>query len=223
MSGRLDYHVTPGTPLSGRIRMPGDKSISHRALLLAALARGESVIEGLSDGADVRATARALTALGVDIAEQDGAWRVRGAAFRPPAGPLDLGNSGTAARLLLGLLAGQAFDSVLCGDASLSSRPMGRVLAPLRQMGGRFQAAAGDTLPVTVQAGGRLSGIHYRCPVPSAQVKSALLFALACKPPDAPWWRSRSLPVITPSACYATSAAHRLPACRRRRGCKWRG
>lgn len=177
MSGRVDYHVRPGTPLTGRVRMPGDKSISHRALLLASLAQGESTIEGLSGGADVAATARALAALGIAIEASDGVRCVHGGNFSAPGAPLDLGNSGTSVRLLLGALSGQPFATTLCGDASLSARPMGRVLEPLARMGGRFRAAAGDTLPVTVQAGGSLHGIHYRCPVPSAQVKSALLLA----------------------------------------------
>ena len=178
MSGRLDYRIVPGTPLTGRIRVPGDKSISHRALLLAAMAQGESRIEGLSTGADVQATARALRALGVAVeARRDGVWHVRGDALRAPEAPLELGNSGTSARLLLGLLAGRAFQTTLRGDVSLSRRPMQRVLDPLRRMGARFRAAAGDTLPVTLHPGTGLRGIHYRCPMPSAQLKSALLLA----------------------------------------------
>lgn len=157
--------------------MPGDKSISHRALLLASLAQGESTIEDLSCGADVAATVRALDALGIAIEASDNAWCVHGGDFSAPSTPLDLGNSGTSVRLLLGMLAGRPFATTLCGDASLSVRPMARVLVPLARMGGQFHAAAGDTLPVTVQAGGSLCGIRYRCPVPSAQVKSALLLA----------------------------------------------
>ncbi len=178
MGSTLDYRVQPGTALVGRIRMPGDKSISHRALLLAALAEGESVLEGLSTGTDVSAMAVALQALGTRMeAGAPGCWRVHGGPFRAPDRALDLGNSGTAARLLIGALAGCPFDTVLTGDASLCRRPMRRIIAPLQAMGAQFEAAPGDTLPLTVRASAGLAGLHYRCPLPSAQLKSALLLA----------------------------------------------
>ena len=181
MTGRgstLDYQVQPGTALVGRVRMPGDKSISHRALLLAALAEGESVLEGLSTGTDVSAMAVALQALGIRMeAEAPGCWRVRGGPFQAPDRALDLGNSGTAARLLIGALAGAPFDTVLTGDASLCQRPMRRIIAPLQAMGARFEATPGETLPLRVQASAGLAGRPYRCPLPSAQLKSALLLA----------------------------------------------
>ena len=165
----------PGGPLRGHVAVPGDKSISHRALILGALADGETRIEGLSDGQDVLASAAALQALGADVTRLgDGQWRVRGAPWRPPHVPLDCGNSGTAARLLMGACAGFPIEVTFTGDASLRSRPMERVLTPLRLMGARTDD--GDKLPVTIHGGG-LKGIDYRSPNASAQVKSAILLA----------------------------------------------
>jgi 3-phosphoshikimate 1-carboxyvinyltransferase len=167
--------AAPGGPLRGHVAVPGDKSISHRALILGALADGETRIEGLSEGRDVLATAAALRALGADVARLgDGHMRVRGAPWRSPHVPLDCGNSGTAARLLLGACAGFPIEVTFTGDASLRSRPMDRVLAPLRLMGAR--TSDGDRLPVTIQGGG-LTEIDYRSPHASAQVKSAILLA----------------------------------------------
>ncbi len=166
----------------GRLRVPGDKSISHRAVLLAALAEGESVIEGFLEAGDTLATVAALRALGVAIeGPETGRLRVRGAGLeglRAPSGPLDLGNSGTAMRLLAGVLAGRPFASELTGDASLSRRPMGRVIEPLAAMGARIEAAPGGRPPLRIAASAEpLAGIDYPMPVASAQVKSCLLLA----------------------------------------------
>jgi 3-phosphoshikimate 1-carboxyvinyltransferase len=165
------------------IRVPGDKSITHRALLLAGLAEGESRLSGLLPGEDCRSTAACLRALGVEIPELplDGSEirvRSRGAGFlRSPSGPLDCGNSGTTARLLLGLLAGLPVTAILTGDASLRSRPMRRVTDPLTRMGARFREDGDpDRLPIQV-TGGPLESLTYASPVASAQVKSALLLA----------------------------------------------
>ncbi|HEU4699833.1 MAG TPA: 3-phosphoshikimate 1-carboxyvinyltransferase [Gemmatimonadales bacterium] len=167
--------------VGGTVRVPGDKSITHRALLLAALARGRSHVGGALTSLDARSTARVLRALGAEVsplrAERTVAIVGRGR-LRAPEGVLDCGNSGTTARLLLGLLAAHRFAATLTGDASLRRRPMRRVTAPLAEMGARFPggSAGGDTLPLTVR-GGRLRPLRYELPVASAQVKSALLLA----------------------------------------------
>lgn len=161
--------------------MPGDKSISHRALIFGALAVGESRIVGLLEGEDVLATAAALRAYGADIARaDDGSWRVHGVgvgALLQPDGLLDLGNSGTGVRLLLGLAASHPVRSVFTGDESLRRRPMQRVITPLSEMGARFDAAEGGRLPLTVAGAEVAMPIEYRTPVASAQVKSAVLLA----------------------------------------------
>lgn len=170
--------VEPGGPLVGRVRVPGDKSISHRVLMLAGLAEGTSTIRGLSDGDDVACTRRIMEALGTTVAE-DGpcTLRVGGRALEPVGGTLDVGNSGTGIRLLAGLLAGLPFRSVLDGDASIRRRPMDRVLEPLALMGARVSGRDGSGLaPLTIDGGG-LRGIEYRLPVASAQVKGCVLFA----------------------------------------------
>jgi 3-phosphoshikimate 1-carboxyvinyltransferase len=163
--------------VQGVVRPPGDKSISHRALMLAALARGNSELSGLLTGDDVKSTARVLRQLGVDISTiRDGATvRVTGRRLTSEAARLHCGNSGTTARLLLGILAGQRFATTLTGDASLRRRPMRRVTEPLRTMGAEI-VARGDGLPLTIR-GGKLRGLTYTSPVASAQVKSAVLFA----------------------------------------------
>lgn len=171
----------PTGPLSGTVRVPGDKSISHRALMFGALAVGETVIHGLLEGADVLHTADAMRALGAS-AEPDagGVWRVHGVGIgglREPDRVLDLGNSGTAARLLIGLVATHPFTTFLTGDASLTKRPMARVMTPLEQMGASFVARSGGRLPLTVIGTDRPVPIRYRLPVASAQVKSAILLA----------------------------------------------
>ncbi len=162
--------------VQGTVRPPGDKSISHRALMLAALARGKSEISGLLTGADVKSSARVLRQLGADISSiNDKRVVVHASRFSHPASRLNCGNSGTTARLMLGILAGQRFEATLTGDASLRRRPMRRVTEPLRQMGARIEEQ-GDGLPLTIH-GGRLRGLVYTSPVASAQVKSALLLA----------------------------------------------
>jgi len=168
-------------PLRGTITVPGDKSVSHRALMLGGIAVGETRISGLLEGEDVLATAAAMRALGADIRRgEDGLWTVIGrgvGGLCEPDRVLDLGNSGTAVRLLMGLLATYPFATMFTGDASLNSRPMERVMAPLRLMGARFTARSGGRLPITVEGGELVVPIEYELPVASAQVKSAILFA----------------------------------------------
>ncbi|MBL4691601.1 MAG: 3-phosphoshikimate 1-carboxyvinyltransferase [Rhodospirillales bacterium] len=168
-------------PLSGVIAVPGDKSISHRALILGALAIGETRISGLLESEDVLATAAALKHLGADIERgDDGVWRVFGrgvGGLAEPASVLDMGNSGTAVRLLMGVAATHPFKTTFSGDASLSSRPMERVMTPLRLMGAQFTAREGGRLPVTVSGTQTPIPVAYELPVASAQVKSAVLLA----------------------------------------------
>ncbi len=171
--------IQPGARLRGTVAMPGDKSISQRALLLAALAKGDTRITGLSAAADVRSMASCLRRLGVAIDSRGSITWVSGVGLhglRAPQTELDCGNSGTAMRLLAGVLAGQPFVSMLTGDKSLSRRPMGRVITPLRNMGAKIEAAEKNTAPLHIH-GTRLQGIRYTLPVPSAQVKSAVLLA----------------------------------------------
>ncbi len=165
-----------GSALRGEALIPGDKSCSHRALILGALASGTTAISGLLESDDVLATARAVAALGATIERvAPGEWHVTGAPWASPSAPIDCGNSGTAARLLLGACAGiEGLVVTLAGDASLSKRPMRRVTAPLERMGARFEG--GDQLPITVH-GAALGAIHHRNVPASAQVKSALLLA----------------------------------------------
>lgn len=171
--------VRGGHALVGSVRVPGDKSISHRALLLAALADGESAITGLSDGDDVHRTLVAIRALGADVTEDDGTVRVSGgrARLHPAAQPLDLGNSGTGMRLLAGVLAGMEGTTELTGDASLTTRPMDRVAQPLEAMGAIVTGQGERCLPPVQITGGHLRAIDYRPPMASAQVKSAVLLA----------------------------------------------
>jgi len=175
------HTFAPGGPLKGRLRVPGDKSISHRALMFAGLAIGESRITGLLEGEDVLATAAAMRQLGAAIErEGDGTWRVAGAGLGSliePGSALDMGNSGTSTRLLMGLLAAHDFPVTFIGDASLSRRPMSRVIAPLSQMGAQFEASSGGTLPLMMRGAAPTVPITYRLPVASAQVKSAVLLA----------------------------------------------
>lgn len=178
---RLDWSSSrPGQPLHGNVRVPGDKSVSHRALMLAAIADGESRISGFLEGEDTRATAAVLARLGVRIETPSAGERVvHGVGLhglRGSSQSLDCGNAGTGMRLLTGLLAGQAFDSTLIGDASLSKRPMRRVTDPLALMGARIDTRDGLP-PLRVHGGQPLHGIRYELPVASAQVKSALLLA----------------------------------------------
>ena len=165
--------------LAGTIRVPGDKSISHRSLMLGAVAVGETVIHGLLEGEDVLHTAAAMRLLGAQAERVgDGVWRVRGVGLGglgEPAQVLDMGNSGTAARLLMGLVASHPITCVFTGDASLNKRPMARVTGPLEQMGARFVGRSGGRLPLTVVGSDRTVPITYRLPVASAQVKSAII------------------------------------------------
>ena len=167
-------------PLRGRLRIPGDKSISHRALIFAALAEGRSVVTNLATGADVHATARVLSRLGVEVRIDGDAVVIRGAGVAGLAEAddvLDCENSGTTMRVLSGVLAGTSFVSVLTGDASLRSRPMGRVVEPLRAMGAHVDGRDDATRAPLVIRGGTLRGLRYELPVASAQVKSAILLA----------------------------------------------
>jgi 3-phosphoshikimate 1-carboxyvinyltransferase len=168
-------------PLRGTVKVPGDKSISHRSLMLSALAVGESRITGLLEGEDVLATAAAMRAMGASIGRTgDGVWIVQGVGvggLMQPAGALDMGNSGTSTRLLMGLVASHRLTATFIGDASLSKRPMGRVIDPLSLMGAEFTASPGGTLPLMVRGLVPAIPISYRLPVASAQVKSAVLLA----------------------------------------------
>ncbi|MGH9278093.1 MAG: 3-phosphoshikimate 1-carboxyvinyltransferase, partial [Acidimicrobiales bacterium] len=167
--------VTGGRPLRGRLRVPGDKSISHRALLLAALADGTSVVRGLSTGDDVARTRAAVGLLGAAVEGQTvTGGRTR---LREPEDVIDVGNSGTTMRLLAGVCATVPGLAVLTGDASIRRRPMDRVTSPLRRMGADIDGRDGGRLPPLVVRGGDLKGIEYALPVPSAQVKAAVLFA----------------------------------------------
>lgn len=177
----LTWQAQPATALHGRMRVPGDKSISHRAMMLGALADGVCQVDGFLEGEDTLATAAALSAMGVQI-QADGPGRriVHGVGIdglRAAPGALDCGNAGTGMRLLAGLLAGQGFDSELIGDASLSRRPMRRVIEPLSRMGARIDSAEGGLPPLRIRGGSALKGIEYALPVASAQVKSAVLLA----------------------------------------------
>ena len=168
-------------PLSGRIRVPGDKSISHRALMFGALAEGETHITGLLEGEDVLRTAAAMRALGAEVTQHAaGHWTVRGQGrghLQEPADVLDMGNSGTAARLICGILASHPIFAVLTGDGSLRGRPMKRVTDPLAATGARFASRAGGRLPLAIEGSANPAPLRYRLPVASAQVKSAILLA----------------------------------------------
>ncbi len=171
----------PSGPLRGTIRVPGDKSISHRSIMLGALAVGETRISGLLESEDVLATAAAMRAMGASVERLgDGEWSVHGVgvgALLQPQTPLDMGNSGTSTRLLMGVVASHAITAQFVGDASLSGRPMGRVIEPLSQMGAAFEASEGGRLPLTLRGVWPAVPIEYRLPVASAQVKSAVLLA----------------------------------------------
>ncbi|WP_414461664.1 3-phosphoshikimate 1-carboxyvinyltransferase [Hyphomicrobium sp. DY-1] len=167
-------------PLVGRVRVPGDKSISHRALIFGALATGTTRIKGLLEAEDVINTARAVAALGASAEKQGDLWVVKGrgvGGLRTPDGPLDFGNSGTGTRLMMGVVAGHPITVTMTGDASLSRRPMRRVLGPLVEMGLEIMEPGKETLPLTLRGTSELMPIVYRLPVPSAQVKSAVLIA----------------------------------------------
>ncbi len=177
----IKYRITPGGSLQGKIRMPGDKSISHRSIMLGAVAEGKTEISGFLEGADCLATLQAFTELGVQVARPDtGKLTIHGVGLQGLKAPhqiLDLGNSGTSIRLLTGLLAGQKFSSQLTGDASLQRRPMARVVDPLTAMGANIEMQANGCPPLVIHGGQLLRGIKYAMPIASAQVKSALLLA----------------------------------------------
>jgi 3-phosphoshikimate 1-carboxyvinyltransferase len=178
MTGGRDIVVRPARGVHGSLRLPGDKSISHRYALLGALARGVTRLENFATGADCASTLSCLQGLGCEVECQQSGVQLhgRGGALLPPRAVLDCGNSGSTMRMLAGVLAAQDFASELCGDASLSRRPMGRVVTPLSRMGAEISTAAGEVPPLRIRGGG-LRGIAYRMPVASAQVKSAVLFA----------------------------------------------
>lgn len=177
----LIFLAKPGSSLAGRIRVPGDKSISHRSIMLGSLAEGTTEVEGFLEGEDALATLQAFRDMGVVIeGPHHGRVTIHGVGLhglKAPAGPLYMGNSGTSMRLLSGLLAAQPFDTTLTGDASLSKRPMNRVAKPLREMGAVIETAPEGRPPLTIKGGQRLTGMAYEMPMASAQVKSCLLLA----------------------------------------------
>jgi 3-phosphoshikimate 1-carboxyvinyltransferase len=175
------FHVEPGGKLSGSLRVPGDKSISHRSIMLGSLADGETLIQGFLEGEDSLATLNAFRHMGVSIEGPDaGSVRIKGVGMHglsEPQCPLDLGNSGTSMRLLSGLLAGSGIKVTLSGDTSLSGRPMGRVIDPLTRMGAAIKSESGGRAPLALAGNRPLKGIDYQLPMASAQVKSAILLA----------------------------------------------
>jgi 3-phosphoshikimate 1-carboxyvinyltransferase len=177
----MEFKLMPGGAISGEARVPGDKSMSHRAIMLGALAEGVTRVSGFLEGDDALATVAAFRDMGVLIdGPQEGRVTIHGVGLhglKAPAQPLDMGNSGTSIRLLSGLLAGQSFASELTGDESLCSRPMGRVMEPLKLMGADISGTAAGTPPLKIAGGGQLQGIHYDLPMASAQVKSCVLLA----------------------------------------------
>ena len=181
MTLRIDYRVAPGGALKGTARVPGDKSISHRVVMLGSLAEGTTRVTGFLEAEDALATLAAFRQMGVEIeGPAQGRLTIHGVGLdglQAASRPLYLGNSGTSMRLLCGLLAGQPFDSVLTGDSSLSKRPMRRVTEPLQRMGARIETTEAGTAPIHIYGGQKLHGIDYVMPVASAQVKSCLLLA----------------------------------------------
>ncbi len=178
---RLDYLVRNGGQLSGTLKIPGDKSISHRAVMLGSLAEGVTEVSNFLDGEDCLATARAFEQMGAKIQRQGTNLHIKGVGLhglQAPGGPLDCGNSGTSMRLLSGILAAQPFDSTLTGDDSLRKRPMQRVMTPLADMGALVESLGGDgRAPLKIHGGRKLNGIRYSLPIASAQVKSCVLLA----------------------------------------------
>ncbi len=177
----MEFKLLPGGTINGQARVPGDKSMSHRSIMLGALAEGTTRVSGFLEGDDALATLATFRAMGVKIERHgEGEVVVHGVGLqglKEPAEPLDLGNAGTGMRLMCGLMAGQPFDTVLTGDASLCSRPMGRVIDPLKLMGAKIDAQEGGRPPLAVNGGTQLKGIHYDLPMASAQVKSCVLLA----------------------------------------------
>ncbi len=181
MTDRMNWMLSAGQALHGEIEIPGDKSVSHRAVMFAALADGISRIDGFLEGEDTRATAAIFSQMGVRIETPSPSQRiVHGVGvdgLRAPAGPLDCGNAGTGMRLLAGLLSAQRFDSVLVGDESLSRRPMRRIMDPLAKMGARIDSEPGGVPPLRIHGGQPIRGMDYTLEVASAQVKSSVLLA----------------------------------------------
>ncbi|MDH5393185.1 MAG: 3-phosphoshikimate 1-carboxyvinyltransferase [Gammaproteobacteria bacterium] len=177
----LQFKLQPAGKISGEIRVPGDKSVSHRSIMFGSLAEGITHVSGFLEGEDSLNTLRAFQAMGVEIeGPVDGKVCIHGVGMnglKPPAKPLDMGNSGTSMRLLSGLLSGQSFDLELIGDRSLTKRPMKRVTDPLALMGARVDTAEGGRPPLKIHGGSQMKGIHYDMPMASAQVKSCLLLA----------------------------------------------
>ena len=177
----MEFKLLPGGDITGEARVPGDKSISHRSIMLGALAEGVTRVSGFLEGEDALATVAAFRDMGVQIeGPEDGRVTIHGVGLnglRAPERPLDLGNSGTSIRLLAGLLAGQPFSCELTGDESLRGRPMGRVIDPLTLMGAGIRGADGGRPPLHISGGRQLTGIHYDLPMASAQVKSCVLLA----------------------------------------------
>lgn len=177
----MKFLVQPGGALSGRLRVPGDKSMSHRSVMLGALAEGRTRVSGFLEGDDALATVAAFRAMGVNIQGPDrGCLFIDGVGLdglQAPDVELDMGNSGTSMRLLSGILAGQRFGATLTGDASLKQRPMGRVITPLTKMGASIQSESDGRPPLVIEGGHSLKGIHYDLPMASAQVKSCVLLA----------------------------------------------
>ncbi len=176
----MQFKIKKGSGLKGEITVPGDKSMSHRAIMLASLADGKSEISGFLDGEDCLATIEVFKKMGVNISRREGVFIVEGKGLKglkDPSGPLDFGNSGTSVRLCSGVLAAQEFSSTLIGDSSLSSRPMTRITEPLGLMGANASSTEEGTLPIKIEPVDSLKSIKYSLPVPSAQVKSCLLFA----------------------------------------------
>ena len=176
----MHFYLDPGGKLTGRIRVPGDKSMSHRSIMLGSIAEGRTTVSGFLEGEDALATLASFRDMGVQITDPDaGELTIDGVGLRglePPKQVMDVGNSGTSIRLMMGLLAGQSFDSVLTGDQSLLRRPMARAITPLSQMGALISSHEGCP-PLEIQGGRALTGIHYDLPVASAQVKSSVLLA----------------------------------------------
>lgn len=177
----MEFKLSPGGSINGEVRVPGDKSISHRSMMLGALAQGTTEVSGFLEGEDALATLGAFRAMGVEI-ERHGAGEVvvHGVGLHglsAPDGPLDLGNAGTGMRLMAGIMAGQSFEATLTGDASLCSRPMGRIITPLESMGAHIASEEGGRPPLRIEGGHGLRGIHYDLPMASAQVKSCVLLA----------------------------------------------
>ena len=176
----MNYEVRGASSINGSFRVPGDKSISHRALIFSSLADGQSEIHGISSGGDVNSTMNCLSQLGVRIERKNGAVKILGkgkSSYSSPRSVLDAGNSGTTMRLLTGILAGQKFESTITGDETLRRRPMQRIVEPLSQMGANIVFSYNMTAPLKIFPAGNLHGIKYELPLPSAQVKSAILLA----------------------------------------------